>query len=164
MRIRAYLYLMAAAIMIPVILFAGLALRLLQQAETAAALAQVSETARRVALLVEDELSDAEANLRVLAASPALAAGDLAAFREEAVSTPHNSSSWIVLLDEQGRQLLNTVAPASTPLPPETSAPNISVLFGQQRAFATDLMPGRVSGRLMTYLAVPILSGGRRDA
>jgi len=164
MRIRAYLYLMAAAIMIPVVVFAGLTLRQLQQAETGAALDQIALTAQRVALLVDDELADTEVHLRGLAASPTLAAGDLDAFREEAVNTPHGSSSWIVLLDEQGRQLINTVAPAGTALPPEPSHPNIAVLFSQQRALATDLTAGRVSGRLMTYLAVPVASGGRRYA
>jgi len=164
MRIRAYLYLMAAAIMIPVVLFAGLALRLLQQAESDAAQAELAQAARRVALLIQDELADTEIHLRELATSPALAAGDLAAFREEAVNTPHGTSTWIVLLDEEGRQLVNTVAPAGTPLPPEPAAPNVAVLFSQQRSLATDLMPGRVSGRLMTYLAVPVQSGGRRYA
>ena len=164
MRIRAYLYLMAAAIMIPVVLFAGLALRLLQQAEADAALADITHTARRVALLVQDELADTEVHLRALAASPALARGDLAAFREEAVTTPHGTSTWIVLLDEEGRQLINTVAPAGTPLPPEPVTPNVATLFSRQRAVATDLMPGRVSGRLMTYLAIPVQASARRYA
>ncbi|MEW6023402.1 MAG: ATP-binding protein [Pseudomonadota bacterium] len=164
MRIRAYLYLMAAAIMIPVVVFAGLTLRQLQQAETGAALDGVAQSAQRVAMLVDDELADAEVHLRALAASPALAAGNLAAFREEAVNAPHGSSSWIVLLDEQGRQLVNTVAPPGTVLPAESSHPNIAILFSQQRALATDLVAGRVSGRLMTYLALPVSSGGRRYA
>jgi len=164
MRVRAYLYLMAAAIMIPIVVFAGLTLRQLQQAETGAALEQLSQTAQRVALLVDDELADAEVHLRELAASPALAAGDLAAFRAEAVRSPHGSSSWVVLLDEQGRQLVNTVAPEGTVLPPEPSHPNIGLLFTQQRALTTDLVAGRVSGRLMTYLALPVSSGGRRYA
>ena len=164
MRIRAYLYLMAAAIMIPVVLFAGLALRLLQQAEADAAMADIAHTARRVALVVQDELADTEVHLRALAASPALASGDLDAFREEAVTTPHGTSTWIVLLDEGGRQLINTVAPAGTPLPPEPVSPNVASLFSRQRALATDLMPGRVSGRLMTYLAIPVQAGGRRYA
>ena len=60
MRIKAYLYLMAAAILVPVILFAGLTLRLLQQSETEQALAGLGQAARGAALLVEDELADAE--------------------------------------------------------------------------------------------------------
>jgi len=164
MRIRAYLYLMAAAIMVPVILFAGLTLHLLQQAHTDAAVAGVTQAAGRVALLVEDELADAEARLRILAASPALAKGDLAAFREEAAGAPHGASSWVVLLDEQGHQLINTVAPAGTVLPLEPSHPSIAILFSQQRALATDLVAGRVNGRLTTYLALPVSSGGRRYA
>ena len=73
MQIRAYLFLMAAGILIPVIVFSGLALNMLQDAEKAAALRGLNETARGVALLVDRELYSAEAALRVLAASPALA-------------------------------------------------------------------------------------------
>ncbi|MES2015500.1 MAG: ATP-binding protein [Pseudomonadota bacterium] len=68
MHIRAYLFLMAAAILIPVVLFSGLALNLLQNAERQAALHALAETANNVALRVERELYGAQATLRMQAA------------------------------------------------------------------------------------------------
>ena len=161
MQIKAYLYLMAAAILVPVILFAGLTLRLLQQAETEQALAGLAQTARGAALLVEDELADAETALRALAASPALAAGDLAAFRGEALAATRGPSSWTILMDADGRQLLNTLTAPNALLPPDRQA-GLQVLFAQQRAMVSNLMPGRISGRLMTYVALPVTIGERR--
>ena len=161
MQIKAYLYLMAAAILVPVMLFAGLALRLLQQSETEQALAGLGQATRGAALLVEDELADAEIALRALAGSPALAKGDLAAFRSEALAATRGPASWTVLMDGDGLQLLNTLLPADAPLPAERQQ-GLEVVFAQQRALASDLMPGRISGRLMTYVALPVVIGERR--
>ena len=161
MQIKAYLYLMAAAILVPVILFAGLTLRLLEQAETEQALNGLSAAARSVALLVEDELADAETALRALSVSPALASGDLAAFRREALAATRGPASWTILMDGDGRQLLNTLLPAGVALPSEPQE-GLAVLFAQQRALVSNLMPGRISGRLMTYVELPVTIGERR--
>ena len=161
MQIKAYLYLMAAAILVPVILFAGLTLRLLEQAETEQALGGLRAAARGVALLVENELSDAETALRALSASPALASGDLAAFRRETLAATRGPASWTILMDGEGRQLLNTLLPMGVALPPEP-VEGLAVLFAQERALASNLMPGRISGRLMTYVALPVTIGDRR--
>ena len=161
MQIKAYLYLMAAAILVPVILFAGLTLRLLEQAETEQALDGLGAAARSVALLVEDELADAETALRALSASPALASGDLAAFRREALAATRGPASWTILMDGKGYQLLNTLLPAGTALPNQPQE-GLSVVFAQDRALVSNLMPGRVSGRLMTYVALPVTIGEQR--
>ena len=64
MQIRAYLYLMAAAILVPVILFAGFALRLIEGAENDLERAKVVRAADRVALRVEADLAATRAALR----------------------------------------------------------------------------------------------------
>ena len=69
MHIRAYLFMMAAGILVPIILFSGIALNLLQNAERDAALGSLGQTANSVAMRVERELYSAEAALKVLAAS-----------------------------------------------------------------------------------------------
>lgn len=164
MRIRAYLYLMAAAILVPVILFAGFVLRLLDEAGTETALARVALSSQQVALLVDDELSDAGAALRVLATSPALARADLDAFYEEARGAASGPASWTVLLDEQGAVLLNTLAPLGTPLPAGPPPAYLSELFSNGRPIVRGVAPGRYSGRLVTAVSVPVHAGARRYA
>ena len=164
MQIRAYLYLMAAAILVPVILFAGFALRLLEQAGTDTALARVALSSQQVALLVDDELSDASAALRVLAVSPALARGDLDAFYEEARRAARGPASWTVLLDEKGAVLFNTLAPPGTPLPEGPPPPYLSELFATDRPMVRGVRPGRHSGRLITAVTVPVQAKAGRYA
>jgi signal transduction histidine kinase/ActR/RegA family two-component response regulator len=164
MQIRAYLYLMAAAILVPVVLFAGFALRLLDGAETDLARTRVAAAAQRVALLVDAEHRATEAALRVLAASPSLARGDLESFYDEARAAASGHDSWCVLMDEQGALLFNTLAPlkrAST-LAPDPVPDYLAPMFARNSAWVTDVMPGRASGRLVTAVAIPIMKDGRR--
>jgi signal transduction histidine kinase/ActR/RegA family two-component response regulator len=164
MQIRAYLYLMAAAILVPVILFAGFALRLLDGAETDLARARLAAAAQRVALLVDAEHGATEAALRVLAASPSLARGDLEAFYGEAKAAAGGPDAWCVLMDERGAMLFSTLAsPKSTlALPREPVPAYFAPMFARDGAWVTDLMPGRASGRLVTAVALPIMKDGRR--
>jgi signal transduction histidine kinase/ActR/RegA family two-component response regulator len=164
MQIRAYLYLMAAAILVPVILFAGFALRLLDGAESDLARTRVAAAAQRVALLVDAEHRATEAALRVLAASPSLARGDLQSFYDEAKAASGVHDAWCVLMDEHGALLFNTLAPlASTPVLPRDPEPAyFAKMFAHDGAYVTDVMPGRASGRLVTAVAMPLMKDGRR--
>ncbi|MEN3278287.1 MAG: hypothetical protein V7631_4077 [Massilia sp.] len=106
MQIRAYLYLMAAAILVPVMLFAGFALRLLDDAGNEAARSRVAQAARQAALLVDDELAGADSSTApgpadggmVTAAAIPLRAGD----RQPALSAGFGSDHFRKLLDGAG--------------------------------------------------------------
>ncbi len=164
MQIRAYLYLMAAAILVPVILFAGFALRLLEGTERDLARAGVMRSAERAALLVDAQHMHTLGALRVLAASQALARGDLAAFHGEAKAAADEHDVWCVLMDERGRLLSNILGPVGATLPDSTIDTYFPSLFAQGRPLVTDVMPGPASGRLVTVVAVPVVSGGRHYA
>jgi signal transduction histidine kinase/ActR/RegA family two-component response regulator len=164
MQIRAYLYLMAAAILVPVILFAGFALRLLDGAETDLARTRVAAAAQRVALLVDAEHRATAAALRVLAASPSLAGGNLGSFYDEAKAASAGNDAWCVLMDEHGALVFNTLAPlASTSVLPRDPVPAyFTSMFAGNGPWVTDVMPGRASGRLITAVAMPLMKDGRR--
>ena len=75
-------------------------------------------TARSVAAAVDAELGKYLLLGQVLARSPALMAGDLQAFEVEARRAfEGNAEAWVVVADADGRQILNTLRPAGTPLP-----------------------------------------------
>src|SRR6476620_11592501 len=99
MHIRAYLFLMAAGILVPVIGFSGLALGMLQDAEKQAALSALNEMANGMAQRVDRELFSAEAGLTVLAASPSLARADYRAFYQEARVTNVGNTGWHAIVD-----------------------------------------------------------------
>ncbi|WP_206047030.1 cache domain-containing protein, partial [Noviherbaspirillum denitrificans] len=116
MKIRTYLSLTAAAVLVPVIVFATAALHMLLDAERKAALNAMQATARATALSVDRELAAAEARLRTLATSHYLLRGDLANFYNQSRETLNGDYAWILLSDRSGRQLFNTSAPYGEPL------------------------------------------------
>lgn len=163
MKARAYLAVMALAVLVPIVLFSTIALSMLLQAERDAALRSLQETSRATTLAVERELGLAEARARFLASSESLARGDLRAFHQRASAVNRDGKSWTVLFDEDGQQLLNTLAPYGTPLP-RRGHPE----FGQEvlrtgRTRVSDLATGNVVGARVLTLDVPvILDDGRR--
>ena len=161
MQIRAYLYLMAAAILVPVILFAGFALRLIEGSESELARAQVARAAQRAALLVDADLAAAQAALRALAGSPSLARGELDAFYQEAQAAVGGPDAWPVVLDENGRLLFDPLAPRALPAGVEAPQAYLPALIGAQRPFVSDLIPSHISGRLITGVGMPVRAGGR---
>jgi signal transduction histidine kinase/CheY-like chemotaxis protein len=162
MQIRAYLYLMAAAVLAPVILFAGFALHLLARDESELERAKVARAAERVALLVDAQHTHTQGALHVLGASPALARGDLDAYAVQARAAADEHDAWSVLMDEHGRMLFTTLGPVSAVQPDDPVPSYFPAMFAQNRAVVSDVMPGRASGRLITVVAMPQTAGGRR--
>jgi signal transduction histidine kinase/CheY-like chemotaxis protein len=161
MHIRAYLFMMAAGILIPVILFSGLALNMLQNAERDAALNALGQSANGVALRVERELYSAEAALKVLAASPSLARQDYRAYYDEARVSSQAPTMWSVLLDAQGRQLVNTAVPYGSPLPASMSQAGVLALRDAGTT-VSNLQRGARSGQLVISVNLPVSLGERR--
>ncbi|ATQ77053.1 hybrid sensor histidine kinase/response regulator [Massilia violaceinigra] len=163
MRIRTYLFLMAAGILVPVVVFAGLALGMLQNAEREAALRGLKETSNSIALLVDRELYSAEAGLRVLGGSPSLAQGDLKGFYAQARRANRGSTGWTVLLDEHGQQLINTIRPYGSALPSHTAPALVKHVIATQKTYVSDVIPGPVVKGLVTTVNVPVpIDEGKR--
>ena len=106
---------------------------------------ETAQAARAVAAAVERDLNGAQLAARVLAASPALRDGDVAALRALAGSLlqPGVAVSAFIVSDAMGRQLLNTSLPAAQVPPPlpqkwaasmqrarEQGKPRLTSLFG----------------------------------
>jgi signal transduction histidine kinase/CheY-like chemotaxis protein len=163
MQIRAYLFLMAAGILVPVIVFSGLALGMLQNAEKEAALRGLSETAHGVALLVDRELYSAEAALRVLASSPSLAHDDIPAFYEQAKAASRGPDGWTLLLGRQGEQIINTRVPLGAALPVPIAKARVERVIATQRTVVSNVIAGPTRKQLVTTLNVPVpFDGGKR--
>jgi len=165
MKIRAQLALIASAALIPVIIFSAVVLNLLLDAERAAALRGLQEKAQSIALMVDQQLGSAEAALRVLANSDRLASGDLGSFYAQAKAFNTSPTSWTVLSNEQGEQLLNTVVPFGTALKPFSQATRERVreAMDTKRPVVSDLVIGSMTGRFLTTINVPVpVGGGRR--
>jgi signal transduction histidine kinase/CheY-like chemotaxis protein len=117
MRIRTRLLILILSVLLPAFVAAVLAVGYVYLEERQAQENSVKETVRAFSLLVDNEFEVKEGVLRVLAASPALARGDLATFYTYAKSLSSAPDAIIILQEPNGRQLLNTRVPLGTPLP-----------------------------------------------
>ncbi|MBP8246584.1 MAG: response regulator [Phenylobacterium sp.] len=115
--LRARLVLLVLAVLIPALLAAGLLLWNAYRQEEESLSRQMSVTARALALVVDRQLGQEQVLLDSLATSPTLAAGDWKGFDAQARAATRHGPSWIVVLNPQGDQVVNTMAPAGATLP-----------------------------------------------
>ena len=123
----------------------------------------LADTVAALATLTETELGKREALLRGLAVSSVLAAGELAAFHEQARrALPDNES--ILLVDEQRRQLVNTRVAYGTPLKSLLAGDDFDEAMRAGRTFISGVQKS-ASGRDILFVALPIQpAGGGRQA
>ncbi len=156
MKIRAYLALMVAAILIPVILFSTISLNMLLKAEREAALKGVRETARISLVSIDRELTNSQSTVRMLAISPHLANGDLYGFYGQARFSDKAGATSTTLMDEDGQQLINTAVPFGSPLPPPQAVERVRQVLDQGTPQISNLIRGAVSKALMVVVDVPV--------
>jgi signal transduction histidine kinase/ActR/RegA family two-component response regulator len=163
MKIRAYLALMAVAILIPVMLFSAISLNMLLRAEREAALRGVRETARTLVVSIDRELTNAQSAVRMLATSQYLDHGDFANFYKEARYADKAGATWTALLDDQGRQLLNTFAPFGAPMPTIGTPERVASVLEAGVPQISNLIRGAVSHALLVVVDVPVTTAdGKR--
>jgi two-component sensor histidine kinase len=121
--VRSRLLLMAISLVVPAAVFMFLLLHAEYRQSRERYEDQLIATTRALALATDRQLGEGHAILRGLAASAALAAGDLAAFEDQARRTVAGGSGWVVLSDRGNRQLVNTRAAPGAPLPTHVVIP-----------------------------------------
>jgi two-component sensor histidine kinase len=119
---------------------------------------QALNIARSLALSVDNELHTRIATLEILAMSRALAAGDLVTFRREAEALVVRQSPGadVVLLREDGQQLMNTALPPGQPLPVTRQPENVRQVFVTGLPRVSDVYTGAVAQRPLVAIDVPV--------
>jgi len=153
------LKLLTLAVLAPAIATAGLLVWDAYRHERAFLEQQMMETARAMSLVVDRQIGQQEVMLQALGSSPYVASGDWAGlYRQasQAITSPHD---WLVVLDANGQQLLNTRTPWGTKLP-VTPLDDGRFSWASPRASrfrVSNLFIGRVNNRSMVVvsLAVP---------
>lgn len=162
MRIRTLLVLMAAAVLLPVVLASVIALEKIRDGERRAALRGLQETVRATALVVDREAQGSLSALKALGNSAHLRSENFQAFYEQAQALDQKPDVWTVLLDDQGRQILNTLLPFGSPLPAAVAGERVAQVLASGKPLVTDLIVGPVTGQLLTSIYVPAkVPGGR---
>jgi PAS domain S-box-containing protein len=124
---------------------------------------QLTETATALSLAVDGSVRETAGELKTLASSPRLQAGDVESFDRLARRTVEGPSRWVLLVDDQGRRLVDTAFPPGAPLPP--FPPNLFQAYRRGvagKAFhVSDLIPSSVTGRPKVGVMMPVPRPGR---
>jgi signal transduction histidine kinase len=155
MKVRIYLALMVTAILVPVIVFSAAALNMLLRAEREAALRGVRETVRATALAVDRDIDNAQTALRVLSQSRYLSTGEWDGFYKQAMAAQADKGSWIVLLEPDGRQIINTDVPLGTPLQPEPHPQQMQQQMKTRKPVVSDLLQGSGDAQHIVGISMP---------
>jgi PAS domain S-box-containing protein len=116
-------------------------------------------TAHTLALLVQRDLEARLAALRVLAMSRTLQTDDVAGFRSqaEAFLAQQLPGANILLLRENGQQVMNTALPPDAPLPSRRDTTTLRRLFATATPSISDVFTGIVVRRPVVAMEVPVL-------
>lgn len=122
---------------------------------------QVASEAERLAgqILVEldRELAAMESGLRVLATAEPLKSGELHRFHEIARAALKSQTAYAyVLIDPQGRQVLNTLRPYGAQLPASGNPAQLAEIFESGKTILTDLFITPLAGKQVIALGVPV--------
>ena len=154
--VRSLLIAIAAVAALPTLLLCGLLLWQLANNELSRASYELEESAKGIAQLVDGELAVVETALRTLASAPSFAEDDLAVIDESLRRRTEDTARTFVLVDAEGRVLVDTSVPRGA------SLPRIGETFWQpvldtRRPHLTDVVRDDVTGEAMAWLSVPVL-------
>jgi signal transduction histidine kinase/CheY-like chemotaxis protein len=162
MRTRTRFLLLVLSILVPSFIASALAVAYVYRDAQEAQNRGMAETARAMALLVDNELEKKEQVLRALAASPALAEGRIPTFYKHASSVVPPPGAVVVLFDLEWHQLLDTRRPYGSVLPNSTvsNMPELTRKHGIDQTVVTDLFTGQIGKRKDYAIQVPVKVDG----
>jgi PAS domain S-box-containing protein len=112
--------------------------------------------ARAIADDIDREIAVKQAQLAVLATSPHLGADNLAGFHAQARQSAAAVPGWIVLLRNDGHQILNTLEPFGQALPSSRAPALVQRVTESGECETSDLFRSLVSGRSVVSLFCPV--------
>lgn len=162
--IAVYLVLFGLAVALPALLFSGYLLYRFEDISRESATRVAQDTAASIRDIVDREIAAMATTLRVLSTSGYLQAGDLGAFHARAADALEGTGNYVILADEDGRQLLNTRVPYGAALGPVSDRGTVDAALKEGQVYVSDLFYGAVAKRYVFNVALPVTldDGARR--
>jgi signal transduction histidine kinase/CheY-like chemotaxis protein len=154
---------MVAICVLPAWIGMGLLIVKIYNVERDRAIQNTIMTARALVLAVDSELGIARKALEVLATSSELRSADFAAFYKRAsdlIRLGVLPGSNIVLTERSGQQILNTLVPFGTGLPPHANLEIVNEVFNTGKAVTTDVHWGPVAKAFGFAIIIPVFYEG----
>ncbi|GJJ04354.1 hypothetical protein RugamoR64_48920 [Duganella rhizosphaerae] len=119
-------------------------------------------TTRELLLNIDNQFKSIGAIAGTLATSPALRNGDLVTFhRQGAAATRYTTATNFVLTDLHGQQLVNTLRPLGTALPPHGNPALLERVAASGSLQISDLYIGPDTGAAVMSICLPVLIDGK---
>lgn len=125
---------------------------------------QALQTARALTQAVDREMVGAQMTMQGFAISAAgIDSKDFAILDREAreILERTNIADGIVLTDESGQQLVNTILPSGSRLPRTRNIEKLRQVFSTGQPYISDLIVGMVTKRHLIAIDVPVVRNGR---
>lgn len=121
------------------------------------------QTARALTMALDRDLAGISGKLQILATSPALQAKNFGDFYQQAqqVLALEAVAEAIVLVDESGQQIVNTLRPWGSVLPRTGHPELLAHTFASGRQSISDSYIGGVAKRHFVALEIPVFQGGK---
>ncbi|MGY6709493.1 MAG: sensor histidine kinase [Rhizobiaceae bacterium] len=150
-----FLLLLFAVILIPALVFSIVLLQRNNEAQQEVALTLAEATAGSIAETVDRELSGMLTTLRVLSTATSLAENDMADFHLRAQTALTNTNDFMIVLDEDMQQLINTRVPYGTPLSPTSDPETAQAALESGEPAISDMFFGQTSQKWVFNVIMP---------
>jgi signal transduction histidine kinase len=158
MKVRSLLALTITVTLVPVVVFFAAPLSRLVEAERDAGVRTMQEAARATSLAVDAQWYEVIGLVRATSNSSKLESNQMTAFGGKARSLVEGRSAYLVLFDQDGRQLINTSVPTDTTLPDTRtfSAARIAAVLAGDQPVISNLLRAPGAGRHVVALEFPV--------
>jgi two-component sensor histidine kinase len=154
--IGAYLVALAAGVALPLLIFVGYLMMELEANEREILAGETAEDAQLIARSIDRELQDMATTLRLLVTSPELEAGDLRAFHNRTQNSLRSNSLYILVVNADGQQRLNTRVPFDTPLGKISNMPALQSALSSGVTEVSNVFFGNTSGKHVFNITMPL--------
>jgi Signal transduction histidine kinase len=155
--ITAYLTALAAVIALPLIAFAAFLLLQLESQDRAALRREMASDAHSIGRIFERYLQELSSSARLLAVFPELERGDLEGFQNRTQGILSSESLYLLLVDETGKQLLNTRVPYGTSgLGYTSNIPALKVILKTRKIGVSNAFFGRTAQQWVFNVTMPL--------
>ncbi|MND40641.1 Blue-light-activated histidine kinase [compost metagenome] len=154
--IGAYLMALVIVVALPLLAFVGFLVLQLEGQEREGLANETAEDAQLIARSVDRELQDMATTLRLLITSPELEAGDLRAFHDRTQRSLRSNSLYVIVVDKDGQQRLNTRSPFGDPLTRMSNMPALESVLRSGITEVSSVFFGKTSNRWVFNVAMPL--------
>ncbi|HEY5964887.1 MAG TPA: ATP-binding protein [Xanthobacteraceae bacterium] len=153
---RTILFLIGIAGILPAVAFSGYLLKRFSDNERVRAERTLVESAKGIARGIDAQFLAAEAAILALRASVLLDTNNISEFEKRLRRTATETGRDFVLVDRDGRLVINTLLKEGQP--PGTNHPGLwAQVFAERRTVISSITEGRTSGRLFAAIGAPVI-------